>query len=284
MKSIEDIKQLELMAARVDKEITGSKGTEGAKTKEKIKKLEENLKEYQINLKKENFYQYNTGVDGAKDRIKEVNEEISKFENILKDYFYYQKMFELKEGESEGCAKLLDQIKNEVKTMDRLWEHTRVCQEKFNEYLELKFKNFDTNEKEDEIKRLKAGLTPIKVSDRKCSAFIGINEDIKKWSTFIPMLADLKDNSMNVADDRHWNKIRKEVKKDIKINDELVIRKIWELKLYDIKDKVDDITEMAKNEAKMELGIKKIVDFWKDVTFELKKHKDTSINTLKMKD
>jgi hypothetical protein len=46
------------------------------------------------------------------------------------------------------------------------------------------------------VKKLKNGLLPIKVSDRKCSAFMGINEDIKRWAVFIPLLSDLKDPSM----------------------------------------------------------------------------------------
>lgn len=34
----------------------------------------------------------------------------------------------------------------------------------------------------------------------------------------------------------------------------------------------------------MEKGIEKVVNFWKDVQFELVKHKDTSVYTLKMLD
>lgn len=64
----------------------------------------------------------------------------------------------------------------------------------------------------------------------------------------------------------------------------LDLGKIWELKLFEIREQVDDITEQAKNEAKMEKSLKKIMEFWEKVEFELIPHKTTSIKTLKMLD
>lgn len=59
---------------------------------------------------------------------------------------------------------------------------------------------------------------------------------------------------------------------------------IWNLKLFDYKDRIEEITEQAKQELKMERGIDKIVSFWKEIQFEMMKHKDTNIFTLKMLD
>ena len=53
----------------------------------------------------------------------------------------------------------------------------------------------------------------IKGVDRKSNTFVGISEDIKKWATFLPLLAELKDKSMDVEDGRHWAKVRNCVKK-----------------------------------------------------------------------
>ncbi len=52
----------------------------------------------------------------------------------------------------------------------------------------------------------------IKGVDRKSNTFIGISEDIKKWATFLPLLSELKDKSMDVEDGRHWAKVRAVVK------------------------------------------------------------------------
>jgi len=59
----------------------------------------------------------------------------------------------------------------------------------------------------------------IKGLDRKINTYFGLNEDIKKWATFIPLLAELKDKAMEeitevekdgqlVKIKRHWEKVK----------------------------------------------------------------------------
>ena len=61
---------------------------------------------------------------------------------------------------------------------------------------------------EEEVKSLRKQLLDIKGLDRKSNTFLGINDDIKKWATFMPLLNELNDPSMLVEDGRHWNKVR----------------------------------------------------------------------------
>jgi dynein heavy chain len=148
--------------------------------------------------------------------------------------------------------------------------------------MDIKFGEFDVGEKEDEVKKLRNGLQAIKVTDRKSNVFLGITDLVKRWSIFVPLILDLKDKSMDAEDDRHWAKIRKETNSGIRVQPGTLMKELWGLKLFDLKDKIEDITEMAKNEAKMEKGIIKVKEFWEKAFFELVKHKDTDIKTLKM--
>ncbi len=135
---------------------------------------------------------------------------------------------------------------------------------------------------DDEIKGLRKNLLDIKGIDRKSNTFLGISEDIKKWATFMPLLNELKDPSMEVEDGRHWAKVRKCVQKDFVTDDSLQIQTIWDLKLFNFKDEIEDITDTSKQELKMSKQIKVVVTKWKEVQFELLKHKDTNISTLKL--
>lgn len=130
---------------------------------------------------------------------------------------------------------------------------------------------------EDEIKKFRKYLTDMKGIDKRSNAFVGISDDLKKWATFIPLLSELKDPAMNTADGRHWKEVKSVVKQDFAIGDDMELDIIWNLKLFDFKERIEEITEQAKQEAKMEKGIEVVVVFWKDVQFELIKHKDTSI-------
>jgi dynein heavy chain len=65
-----------------------------------------------------------------------------------------------------------------------------------------------TGDMEDEVKKLKKTLMDMKGIDKRCNTYVGINNDLKNWATFLPLLGDLKDPSMETKDNRHWEKIR----------------------------------------------------------------------------
>ena len=54
----------------------------------------------------------------------------------------------------------------------------------------------DPGEMEEEIKKLRKFLLDMRNIDKRSNVFVGINEDLRKWSTFLPLLTELKDPSM----------------------------------------------------------------------------------------
>ena len=122
-----------------------------------------------------------------------------------------------------GSHNNLELIKNELNIVEKLWNHIKKCHENFDSYLTLKYMGINPSEMEDEVKTLRKHLIDIKGVDRKSNTFLGINEDIKKWATFMPLLQELKDPSMIVEDGRHWNKVRKLVNKHFEVDDKLSI-------------------------------------------------------------
>nr|SYZ35238.1 PtDNAH9b [Paramecium tetraurelia] len=279
----EEWKNLLKISQTVEKDISGPVKQEADKTKEKIKKFEEQLKEYLQGLKKETFYQYKTGIKDSQERFTEVQAQIDKFTKTLQNYEYYSKMFNFPD-EVVGCQKNLDAIKQEVAAVQLLWEHIKKCEQKFSDYKRYKWATIDPNDMEDEVKKLRKFLIDMKGIDKRSNVFTGINEDLRKWGTFIPLLTELKDPAMNTTDSRHWKEVKVVVNQDFAIGDDMELDVIWNLKLFDFREKIEDISEQAKQELKMEKGIIKVDTFWKDVQFELLKHKDTDIRTLKMLD
>lgn len=278
----DEIKTILHVSTRVDKEITGPKTVEAGRTKEKIKKFEEQLKEYQHNLKKESIYFYDTGPEASFQKIEEIYKKINELKETLKKFQYYEDMFKFPESESTGCEKIIDNIETEVGWMKKLWEHILKCQDQFEDFLKLKWSQMDVNEMEDIVKKLRQGLQPIKISDRKCNTFVGVSEEIKRWAIFIPMVTDLKHESMVTPDERHWKKVKSTVNREFTVNDNLPLSLVWEVRLFDYKETIEEICEIAKNEAKMDKEINAIIEFWKVVEFELVPLKNTDVSTLKM--
>jgi hypothetical protein len=68
--------------------------------------------------------------------------------------------------------------------------------------------------------------------------------------------------------DRHWDKVRELVKSDFQINDELSLGNIYGLQLSSMADDIEEITDQAVQEARMEKQLNTVSDFWKDIIFD----------------
>jgi len=76
----------------------------------------------------------------------------------------------------------------------------------------MKWTAINSSDMEDEIKKFITYLLDMRGIDKRSNAFVGITDDIRKWSTFLPLLGELKDNSMNTDDKRHWREVQNIVK------------------------------------------------------------------------
>ena len=79
---------LKKMAKDVKKEISPLISNENEKTTNQIKKLEEDLKQFNGDIKKRDFYLYKTGVEDGKKKLELIYEEIKVFEDKMEDYGY----------------------------------------------------------------------------------------------------------------------------------------------------------------------------------------------------
>jgi len=182
----------------------------------------------------------------------------------------------------EACEKYLIQMNSEISAYHKLWEHIERCDKVFSEYREMTWGHINTMEMEDDIKKLRKHLIDLKGIDKRSNVFQGIQEDLKRWATFLPLLSELKDPSMITEDHRHWIKMKSLVRKEFEVDDGLTLQTIWDLKLFDFKDGIEEITDQSKQELKMEKALNVIINFWKTIEFELVQHKSTTIRTLKL--
>jgi len=111
------------------------------------------------------------------------------------------------------------------------------------EFKKMKWGDINSMDMEDDIKKLRKALTDLRGIDKRSNAFVGINDELKKWATFLPLLGELKDPSMTTEDRRHWKKLKDLVKKEFEVTPTLELEVIWDLKLFDFKDGIEDITD-----------------------------------------
>ena len=133
-------------------------------------------------------------------------------------------------------------------------------------------------EMEDEVKNKFKSLKEMRC-DKKSNTYIGIQEDIKKWLVFLPLITELRDPAMR---ERHWTALKVKVQKDFTVNDELLLRDVYNLNLNKYQEDVEEFTDQARQEAKMEKTLNKLEETWKDVTFEFSLHKNTDLKLIRI--
>lgn len=162
--------------------------------------------------------------------------------------------------------------------MVALWEHIDVCQNMFSGYMEAKWIETNPFDMEEEVKNVFKYLKEMKV-DKRCNAYLGIQEDIKRWLVFLPLISELRDDAMRP---RHWKAIKDKVQKDFEVNDKLLLKDVYNLNLNKYQEDVEEITDQARQESKMEKTLVKLEETWKDIVFEFNKHKDTDVMLIKL--
>ncbi|KFG39763.1 dynein heavy chain family protein, partial [Toxoplasma gondii p89] len=111
--------------------------------------------------------------------------------------------------------------------------------------------------------------------DRKCDAYLGLHETLKRWLVFLPLVAELRDGAMR---ERHWAELLRVVHaQSTEISNEMPLKTIEQLQLWSFQGPVEEITDRAKQEAVMEKTLQMLEATWSEVPFDLERHKDTDV-------
>jgi len=278
-KLFEDWNSLKKLAKDIKKEITPIVASETQKNNVQIGKLEDELKAFIQEMKKRDFYKYDCGRESALQKLDAVYSEVATYEEKTSDFGFTAEKF----GNPQlidGCNKHIDSIKLELGNMKGLWDHISTCQQLFMDYLGTSWAKTQPYEMEDEVKKLLKTLKEMKV-DKRANAYNGLLDEIKKWLVFLPLIAELADPAMR---DRHWDAIRTKVGKSFTVDDKLQLQDIYNLNLQDFKEDVEEITDQAKQEAKMEKTLAKLEETWKDIKFDFFQHKNTDVMMIRLTD
>jgi dynein heavy chain len=290
------IQQIEKFADKADKAdqtIAPSMIKQKDISKAEIEKFEKKLKDFFISLKRHRIYDFGTGHETALADVKELQEEITQFNQTLQDFNYYTSMLFEEEEAPAGLSSAMKNYENicvEIEVMKQLWKHIEHCEKRCNDLLNLEWKDIDPGAIADEIKnQMLKPLNNIKKIDKKSNmAYKDFLKKLKQWDIFIGLITELRKPAMQAEDDRHWNKVREEVKDEFAIEDSLKLETFWNLEIYsnELKDKIEDITVNAFQEARIEGQLEAVEKKWKNVLFERQplQLKEVNLEILKMND
>jgi dynein heavy chain len=250
------------MTKEVIKQIEPFVAQEKDKNRGNIKKLEEAITQFTQDMRKRDFQQYSCGPTTAKEKLDGVFVELADFEHQIADFGENSEKF----GEPEliiKATKDIENIKVSINVMKTLWDHIAKCHTTFDEFQANKWFDSNPEDMREIVNKLTKALKEIKV-DKRANAAIGIADDLKMWINFLGVIEDLASPNMR---DRHWDKLKEKLGVQFEINDALKLQYIFELKLGNYQEDVEEITDQAQNEAKMEKLINYLAEFWKPILF-----------------
>jgi len=86
----------------------------------------------------------------------------------------------------------------------------------------------------------------IKGQVRKTDAYLDFFKYLKKWTTFVELIQELVDENMIVDDDRHWEAVRKLLKKQFKVTENTNLSMLWKMDIDQYDEAIKDIGEQSK--------------------------------------
>ena len=276
-KLFSDWNVLKKLAKDTKKEIAPIVDGESKKNAVEITKHEESLKQYVVAMKKRDFYRYDTGKEQSFVSLGNVDGEMTEFIANTDKLRYNAEKFE-QTGAMDPSQNKITEIQTEVGLMQALWDHINDCQDTFKGYMTNAWENTNTGPMTEQVQKLEKTLKGMKV-DKKCNAYGGLLEEIKKWLKFIPLVESLRDPAMR---ERHWDQIRAASESSFVIDSNLTLKHIYDLDLGKIGDDVEEICDQAKQEQSMENTLKKIEESWVDVRFEFKQYKKSDLQLLSL--
>ena len=211
------------------------------KNRNMIKRHEDALKTYNQELKKRDFYFYKTGPEEALKKMQEVRDEIKDFEEKNENLGFCAQKFG-DEGTITNSIRAVENIKVELGFMEQLWGHIDLCLKTFDGYMASKWLETKPYDMDEEVKKLFKSAKEIKV-DKRCNAYMGIIDAIKKWAIFLPLIAELREDAMR---DRHWESLKEAIGQKFKVDDKLTLEDVFNLNLGNHKEEVEEICDQAK--------------------------------------
>jgi dynein heavy chain len=115
-------------------------------------------------------------------------------------------------------------------------------QEVFEANMSSQWVKSNPGDMEDDIKNKFKALKEMRC-DKKCNTYLGIQDEIKKWLVFLPLISDLRDPAMRP---RHWDSLKKKVQKDFNVDEKLILRDVYNLNLNKYVEDVEEITDQAR--------------------------------------
>ncbi|PFX28824.1 Dynein heavy chain 1, axonemal [Stylophora pistillata] len=232
----------------------------------------------------------------ATEKLKLLKEDLANLSTKARNYVAYQERFGSsmssslqKKALTEGAILTMTghsspqatSLQSEVTEVEKdltlrclLWESLQEWQGLVDQWEATPFETLNVDEVQRDVTRfiqtvflLEKGLPPTKVVPR-------IKQKVVSFKQGMPVITSLRNPALRT---RHWEAIQNVIGTRIVRDKYFTLGHLLQLKVFQHKEKISDISSYASNEATLEQMLQKVMDYWNHTDFQLSAHTSRDI-------
>jgi dynein heavy chain len=287
MKQLDAMKDLHLQVVdqcpTTTRELVPETKSQAATNKELMKKYNEDTERVEREWRKQSFWDYETGVAASREAIEAAKKELVVHQAALKEKKRVCMLFEFPDA-VDAAAEKVRLMEESIGNMTELWDLAEESSEFVADAKELLWSEVHAEGLEDDTKKFIKRTKQLHKDVRWCRAFTGLDKTIKSFLITMPLIQALHHDSMRP---RHWQMLKDVTGKAFTPPPEdpnMILQGILDLKLHEHAADVEEIADQAIKEEKIEIGLKKLIEFWEAVNWFSENYKQTDVPLVKMMD
>ena len=159
----------------------------------------------------------------------------------------------------------------EIVLLEKIWGVADSFETNWAQWKDGLFRDLDTQAMEQTALGYKKTVVKLGREIKKWRTFGVIKDRVEQFLKTLPLITDLRNNAMRT---RHWDSLRKEIKKDFDpSSDDFTLDAVFTLGINLHSEFIADLSSTANKELNIEISLKTIANDWKSIDVQMGTHK-----------
>ncbi|CAK4732517.1 unnamed protein product [Aphanomyces euteiches] len=258
---------------------------QSTRTKGDIREYHEKLLVYSGKIKTKGFWDFSAGMKNALYMLDEAKREFEIEEAAFNRMRHVAEIFECL-SLMEPSEKLVQHISRTLERLRAVWTVVGDISRKLQIAKDLLWVDLDGAVLEEEAKGMMNLVKSVgkEKEIKESNVYQGLEAMTRDFLVSCPLYQALRHPSMQ---SRHWTELMQVVQQTFPNpidHIELKFADILNLGLHKFQKDIEDLTDLAQKEARVEATLKEIEMRWNSIAFEIAMYKDTQVPLLRMRD
>eukprot|EP00105_Crassostrea_gigas_P038198 XP_019922346.1 PREDICTED: dynein heavy chain 6, axonemal [Crassostrea gigas] len=176
---------------------------------------------------------------------------------------------------SEIQADLSD-IERDLTLRQLLWQSQEEWDKLYGEWTATPFDSLQVEQLQKNVNRFTQTVYMLEKGLPSNEVLPILKEKVTEFKHGMPVITSLRNPSLKA---RHWQLIERLIQKSIARDKNFTLANLLEMNIFKHKEKIQEISTKASNEATLEIMLEKIINLWQNTDFHLSPHqgRDTFI-------